>query len=164
MGNSEGKNILYGPLCSGQWTLAQAGQAEFLGIEQPGIDRFNQLCLEAKAGRTVQGLVVEKLFLDKCHLDKGILAPTFEGETAPRHRHGGGGCAVAAVQPLQWMLRLFREDLMTKHWGPGLAFLHAFLTFGPFPCPPFALESLIVHQMSRQVTSALRTPLPQNHP
>ena len=97
MDNNKEIIVLYGLLCSGKWTLAQAGQAEFLGIEQAGIDRFNQLCLEAKAGCTAQGFEVEKLFLAKHQADKGIQAPTFEEETAHRRRHGGGRRAVAVA-------------------------------------------------------------------
>jgi len=92
----EGKNILYGPKYQGKWTCAQAGQEEFSDIVQPSIDRFNQLCVESKAGRIAKGLVVENLFLDKYRKDKGIQAPTFEEETA-RRRHRGRGRAVAAA-------------------------------------------------------------------
>jgi len=60
-------------------------------------DRFNQLRLEAKAGRTAQGLVVEKLFLAKHRADKGIQARTFEEERAHRRGRGGGGRAVAVA-------------------------------------------------------------------
>jgi len=95
--DSEERIILCGPLHSGEWTLAQAGQAEFSGIEQPGINRFNQLCLEAKAGHTAQGLAVERLFLAKHWEDKGIQAPTCEEEIARICRHGGGGRAVAVA-------------------------------------------------------------------
>jgi len=78
-------------LCSGR-------TGRVFGITQPGIDRFNQLCAEAKAGRTSQGLVVENLFLDKHCLDKGIQDPTFEEEKARRRRRGGGrAVAVAPV-------------------------------------------------------------------
>ena len=48
------KIILCGPKFQGKWTCAQAGQAGFLGICQAGMDRFNQLCLEAKAGHTAE--------------------------------------------------------------------------------------------------------------
>ena len=58
----------------------------------------NKLCLEARAGRTAQGLAVEKVFLTKCRDDKGIRAPTFEQEKARRCRRGGGRqVAVAPV-------------------------------------------------------------------
>jgi len=69
--------VLCGPKCQGKWTCAQAGQAEFSGICQAGMDRFNQLRLEAGAGRTAQGLAVENVFLDKHRNDKGICAPHF---------------------------------------------------------------------------------------
>jgi len=92
----EGKNFLYGPKCQGKWTCAQAGQAEFSGICQTGMDRFNELRLEARAGRTAQGLAVENVFLDKHRNDKGIRAPTFEQEKA-RKRSRGGGRQVAAA-------------------------------------------------------------------
>jgi len=82
--------ILCGPKYQGKWTCAQAGQAEFSGIYQAGMDRFNQLCLEAGAGRTAQGLAVENVFLDKHRNDKRIRAPTFEEEKARRRRRGGG--------------------------------------------------------------------------
>ena len=66
-----------------------SGRAEFLGISQPGMDRFNKLRVEARAGRTSQGLKVENLFLTKCRDNKGIRAPTFEQEKARRRRRGG---------------------------------------------------------------------------
>jgi len=44
------------------------------------------------------------------------------------------GVGVLLLWPLLWMLRLFRNNLMSKCRGPGLAFLHVFLTFCPFPC------------------------------
>jgi len=61
------------------------------------MDHFNQLHLEAKAGRTSQGLAVENVFLHKHRNDKGILAPTFEQEKARKNRHGRAGRAVAAA-------------------------------------------------------------------
>jgi len=91
------KIILYGPKCQGKWTCAQAGQAEFSGVCQTGMDLFNALRLEAKAGRTAEGLAVENVFLDKCRNDKGICAPTFEQEKARRRRGGRGGRAVAVA-------------------------------------------------------------------
>jgi len=59
--DNEEKIILCGPKCQGQWTCTQASQAEFLGISQPGIDRFDQLHVEAKAGHTAQGLEVQRI-------------------------------------------------------------------------------------------------------
>jgi len=92
----EEKIILYGPKCMGKWTCAQVGQAEFSGISQPGMDRFNELRVEARAGRTAQGLKVETLFLNKYRDDKDICAPTFEQEKARRRRRGGGRQVAAA--------------------------------------------------------------------
>jgi len=37
--DEEEKIILCGPKYVGKWTCAQAGQAEFSGISQPGMDR-----------------------------------------------------------------------------------------------------------------------------
>jgi len=83
----------------GKWTLPQAEQTEFVGIKEAGINHFNQLCLEAKAGRTAHGLAVEKLFLDKHRADRGIQAPTFKQEKARRHCRGGQR-AVAVAPPI----------------------------------------------------------------
>jgi len=136
----EEKIILYGPLYQGKWTCAQAGQAEFLGICQAGIDRFNALRLEAGAGRTPQGLAVENLFLTKHWDDKGIRAPTFNEEVARRRRRGGGAgrqVAAAPVMNAEAVQQRFDEKML----GTCLTFLHVFLTFSPFPCRPFALEN-----------------------
>jgi len=107
----EEKIILYGPLCQGKWTCAQAGQAEFSGICQAGIDRFNELHLEAGAGRTPQGLAVENLFLTKHRDNKGIRAPTFNEEVARRCRRGGAGrqVAVAPVMNAEAVQQRFDE-------------------------------------------------------
>ena len=95
--DTEENIVLHGPLCSGRWNLPQDGQAEIWGIVQPGIDCFHQLGLEAKAGHTAQGLVVEKPFLEKHQADKGIQDPTLDEERARRCRRGGGGRAVAVA-------------------------------------------------------------------
>jgi len=78
----EEKIVPNGPKCQGKWTCAQAGQAEFSGICQAGMDCFNELGLEARAGRTAQGLALENFFLTKCWRDEGIHAPTLEQEIA----------------------------------------------------------------------------------
>jgi len=93
--DEEEKIILCGPEHVGKSTCAQAGQAEFSGISQPGMDRFNELRVEARAQHTAQGLKVETL-LNKHGDDKGIHAPTFEQEKA-RRRCPGGGRQVAAA-------------------------------------------------------------------
>jgi len=91
------KIILYGPKHQGKWTCPQAGKAEFSGICPQGTERFEQLRVEAKAGRTPQGLKIEQIFLAKCRADKGILAPTQEEERARRNRSGGGARQVAVA-------------------------------------------------------------------
>jgi len=94
----------------GKWTCAQAGQAEFSGISQPGIDRFNVLHDEAKAGCTAEGLKVETLFLNKCRDDKGILAPTLDEEVARRRRCGATRqVAVAPVMNAETVQQRFDE-------------------------------------------------------
>jgi len=96
----EEKIILHRPLCQGKWTCAQAGQAEFSGISQPGIDRFNELRVEAGHGHTPQGMAVEILFLTKHRDNKGIRAPTFDKEAACRRRRGGGAGRQVAAAPV----------------------------------------------------------------
>ena len=59
--------------------------------------RFAELRVEAKSGRTPQGLKVEQVFLAKCRDDKGILAPTQDEEKARRNRRGGGARQVAVA-------------------------------------------------------------------
>ena len=87
--------VLYGPRFTGRWTLPQAGQAEFAGIDQDGLDRYKVLRAAAKAGRTPQGLAIEKVFLAKHRSDKGIEAPTAEEEKArtPSWGHCSCGCS-----------------------------------------------------------------------
>jgi len=89
------KIVLCGPKCQDKRTCPQAGQAEFSGICPQGMERFDQLCVDAKLGRTPQGLKIEQIFLAKCRADKGILAPTQDEERARRNRRGGGACQVA---------------------------------------------------------------------
>jgi len=91
--------LLYGPKFQGKWTCPQAGQAEFSGISEEGITRYNQLCVLAKSGRTPQGLAVEKAFLAKYREDKNIVAPTFEEETARRNRNRRGQARPVAAAP-----------------------------------------------------------------
>ena len=94
----------------GKWTCAQAGQAEFSGISQPGMDRFIKLCDLAKTGRTPQGLAVENLFLTKYRDDKGIRAPTLEEEVARRRRRGATRqVAVAPVMNAEAVQQQFDE-------------------------------------------------------
>ena len=110
MDEEEEKIILYGPKYMGKWTCAQAGQAEFSGISQPGMDRFNALRDLAKTGRTPQGLAVENLFLTKCRDDKGIRAPTLEEEVARRRRRGAARqVAVAPVMNAETVQQRFDE-------------------------------------------------------
>ena len=73
------------------------GQADMAGISQPGKDRFKVLKDEAKAGRTPQGLVIEKLVLTKLRADKGIQGLTYEAERA--RRRGNGVARPVAVAP-----------------------------------------------------------------
>ena len=91
------KIILYGPKYQGRWTCPQAGQAEFSGICPLGMERFEQLRVDAKSGRTPQGLKIEQVFLAKYRDDKGILAPTQDEEKARRNRRGGGARQVAVA-------------------------------------------------------------------
>jgi len=91
--------LLFGPKHQGKWTCPQAGQAEFLGISEAGIDRYNELRDLAKLGRTAQGLAVEKAFLAKYRADKNIEAPTMEEETARRNRNRRGQARNVAVAP-----------------------------------------------------------------
>ena len=110
MDEEEEKIILCGPKCQGKWTCAQAGQAEFSGISQPGIDRFNELRDVANSGCTPPGLRVETLFLNKHRDDKGIRAPTLEEEVARRRRRGGGRpVAVAPVMNAEAVQQRFDE-------------------------------------------------------
>ena len=64
------------------------------------INPFNQLCAEAKAGCTAQGLTIEKVFLAKLWADKGIKASTFEEEIARIRHCGDNGRAVAGAPPM----------------------------------------------------------------
>lgn len=110
MDEEEDKIILYGPKYQGKWTCVQAGQAEFSGICQAGMDRFNELHDVAGAGRTPQGLAVENLFLTKYRDDKGIRAPTLDEEVARRRRHGAGRqVAVTPVMNAETVQRRFDE-------------------------------------------------------
>ena len=111
MDDEEERIILYGPKYMGKWTCAQAGQAEFSGISQPGMDRFNALRDLAKTGRTPEGLKVETLFLNKYRDDKGIRAPTLEEEVARRRRRGGAArqVAVALVMNAETVQQRFDE-------------------------------------------------------
>jgi len=88
---------------------------------------FNQLCLEAKAGRRAQGLVVEKLFLDKCGADKGIHAPTFEEERACRRHRGGGGCILPLILTTRKCFEVqfspFFTQSVCKSFGTALCLL-----------------------------------------
>jgi len=112
------KLILYGPKYMGKWTCAQAGQAEFLGISQPGMDRFNELRDVAKAGRRVEGLKVETLFLNKYRDDKGIRAPTAEEEKARRRRRGAGRqVAAAPVMNAEAVQQRFDEEMLGTWLG-----------------------------------------------
>jgi len=114
----EEKIILCGPLCQGKWTRAQAGQAEFSDICQAGIDRFNELRLEARAGCTPQGLAVENLFLTKCRDDKGIHAPTLDQDAARRRRRPGARqVAVAPVMNAEAVQQQFDEQMLGTWLG-----------------------------------------------
>ena len=79
----------------GKWTLPQAGQAQFAGITQEGINRFDTLRGLVRQGRNAQGLAVEKAFLRKIRADKGILADTYEEERARKRRRNTRPVAVA---------------------------------------------------------------------
>ena len=59
--------------------------------------RFAKLRVDAKSGRTPQGLKIEQVFLAKCRADKGILAPTQDEERARRNRRGGAARQVAVA-------------------------------------------------------------------
>ena len=59
--------------------------------------RFEQLRVDAKSGRTPQGLKIEQVFLAKYRADKGILAPTQDEERARKNRRGGGARQVAVA-------------------------------------------------------------------
>ena len=91
------KIFLYGPKYQGRWTCPQVGQAQFSGICKAGMARFAQLCVDAKSGRTPQGLKIEQVFLAKYRADKGILAPTQDEERARRNRRGGAARQVAVA-------------------------------------------------------------------
>jgi len=91
--------LLFGPKFQGKWTCPQAGQAEFSGISEAGIARYNELRVLAKSGRTPQGLAVEKAFLARCRADKNIEGLTFDEETARRNRNRRGQARNVAVAP-----------------------------------------------------------------
>ena len=61
------------------------------------MEPFEQLRVDAKSGRTPQGLKIEQVFLAKYRADKGILAPTQDEERARRNRRGGAGRQVAVA-------------------------------------------------------------------
>lgn len=89
--------ILYGPKYVGLWTCPQQGQAEYAGVSDEGLAKFNTLRAAAKAGRTAAGLAVEKAFLTKIRADKRITAPTYEQERASKRRKRNKGPVQAAA-------------------------------------------------------------------